>query len=107
MEKKHWVGCSEANAIGPLTPFEAEQVVAMAVATTALADGQRGLILKHQALVEEAFRKLRAAHGICPDCGHPMDVDPACVVSDPPHGNMDQRTAPAAMCGNCDLCMEL
>jgi hypothetical protein len=24
----------------------------------------------------QASRKLLAAHGICPDCGHPMDVDP-------------------------------
>lgn len=90
---KRWVGCPEADRLltqaGPLP-------------TT-----QRDLIEKHTGLLYASWRKLRAATGFCPDCGGEMSVDPECVVSDPPHGSMDHRTAPAAMCNTCDCCEEL
>lgn len=52
-----------------------------------------------------SHRRKMAAEGTCPDCGEPMTIDNACVVSDPPH--MSTRVAPAALCGTCETCIEL
>lgn len=50
-------------------------------------------------------RRRMAIGGVCPDCGDPMTIDPNCEVSDPPHTTT--RTAPAALCGTCETCIEL
>lgn len=50
----------------------------------------------------------------CPQCGAPMDVDRACVISEPvmqPRRDIDThprrtRIARAALCGGCEHCEE-
>lgn len=56
----------------------------------------------------------------CPECGARLQIDPACVISEPyypRHGWMRgmaadelprrERVAPAALCNSCEFCVEI
>ena len=72
---------------------------------TRVMDAQRHLAAAREEL-RHAHRKLTAANGVCPDCRGAMTIDLACEVSDPPHDG-ETRTAPSALCGTCECCVEL
>ena len=63
-----------------------------------------------QALVKDALRKTDDL--ICPQCGGPLDIDPACVIDEPfakADGTIGRRKkiAPAALCSGCEFCVEI
>lgn len=61
-------------------------------------------------------RPAAATPPLCPACGAPLEIDPACVVEEPtmtpgsllggPYGRRT-RVVPAALCTGCEFCLEI